>query len=56
MAQQKFGGSTSFTDAHDTIQCLAGNATWLNEYLPVVQYRIAEVLFGYAIQRGSVSQ
>jgi len=44
MAPQNFGGSTSFTDAHDTIQCLAGNATWLNEYVPVGEDRIAEVM------------
>jgi len=44
MAPQKFGGSTSFTDAHDTIQGLAGNATWLNEYVPVEEDRIAEVV------------
>jgi len=44
MAWQKFGGSTSFTDAHDTIQGLAGNATWLNEYVPSGEDRIAEVM------------
>jgi len=44
MALQKFGGSTSFTDANDTIQDLAGNATWLCEYVPVGEDRIAEVL------------
>jgi len=44
MAPQKFGGSISFTDAHDTIQCLAGNATWLNEYVPVGEDRIADVM------------
>ena len=44
MAPQKFGGSTRFTDAHDTIQCLAGSATWLNEYVPVGEDRIAEVM------------
>jgi len=44
MAQQKFGGSTSFTDAHDTIQGLAGNAKWLSEYVPVGEGRITEVM------------
>ena len=44
MAPQKFGGGTSLTDAHDTIQDLAGNATWLCEYTPVGEDRIAEVL------------
>jgi len=44
MAPQKFGDSTSFTDAHDTFQGLAGNATWLNEYVPVGEDRIAEVM------------
>jgi len=44
MAPQKFGGSTSLTDAHDTIQALVGNATWLCEYVPVGEDRIAEVL------------
>jgi len=44
MSPHKFGGSTSFTDAHDTIQGFAGNATWLNEYVPVGEDRIAEVM------------
>jgi len=44
MAPQRFGGGTSLTDAHDTIKELAGNATWLCEYLPVGEDRIAEVL------------
>jgi len=44
MAWKQFGGSTSFTDAHDTIQGLAGNATWLNEYVPMGEDRIAEVI------------
>ena len=44
MAPQRFGGGTSLADAHDTIQDLAGNATWLCEYLPVGEDRIAEVL------------
>jgi len=44
MAPQKFGGSTSFTDAHDTVQGLAVNATWFSEYVPVGEDRIAEVM------------
>jgi len=44
MAWQKFEGSTSFTDTHDTIQGVAGNATWLNEYEHRDQDRIAEVM------------
>jgi len=44
MAPQKFGGGTSLTDAHDNVQDLAGNATWLCEYMPVGEDRIAEVL------------
>jgi len=44
MAPQKFGGSTNFIDAHNTIQCLAGNATWLNEYVPLGEDRIAEIM------------
>ena len=44
MAWQKFEGSTSFTDTHDTIQGLAGNVTWFNEYEPIDEVRIAEVM------------
>jgi len=44
MATKKFGGSNSFTDANNTIQCLAGNATWLKKYLPVGEDLIAEVM------------
>jgi len=44
MAPQKFGDNISFTDAHDTIQCLTSNATWLNVYVPVGEDRIAEVM------------
>jgi len=43
MAWQKFEGSTSFTDTHDTIQGLAGNVTGFNEYEPRGEDRIAEV-------------
>jgi len=44
MAPQRFGGGTSLTDAHDTVKDLAGNATWLCEYFPVGEDRIAEAL------------
>jgi len=44
MAWQRFEGSTSFTNNRDTIQSLAGNATWLNEYEPRCEDRIAEVI------------
>jgi len=44
MAWQNFEGSTSFTDIHDTIQGLAGNVTWFNEYEPRGEDRIAEVM------------
>jgi len=56
MEPQNFGGSNSFTDAHDTIQGLAGNATWLNEYVPVGEDRIAKLCYGYAILCVSVVQ
>jgi len=41
MAWHKFEGSTIFTISHDTIQGLAGNATWFNEYEPRGGDRIA---------------
>jgi len=44
---EKFNGSTSFTDTHDAIQAKVGNCTWLTEYLPVIEAperKIAEVL------------
>jgi len=44
MAWQKFEGSTSFTDRHDTIQGIAGNVTWFNEYEPTGEDRIADVM------------
>ena len=43
----KFNGSTSFTDTHDAMQAKAGSATWLTEYLPVIEgpeRKIVEVL------------
>ena len=45
--QQYFDGSTSFTDTHDNILSIAGNAVWLNEFRPRVEgskKRIAEAL------------
>ena len=44
MAWQKFESSTSFTDTLDTIQGLAGNVTWFNEYESRGEDRIAEVM------------
>ena len=44
MAWQKFEGSTSFTDTHYTIHGLAGNVAWFNEYEPMGDDRIAEVM------------
>jgi len=44
MAWQKFEGSTTFTDTHDTIQGLAGNVAWFNEYVPRGEDRISEVI------------
>jgi len=41
---EKIRGSTSFTDTHDTIQGLAGNVTWLNEYEPRGEDPVAEVM------------
>jgi len=52
MAWQMFGGSTSFTDAHDTIQGLAGKATWLNEFVPMGGDRIAEVMLWLCYSMG----
>jgi hypothetical protein len=42
-----FDGATTLTDAHDNLQSRAGNATWINEFQPVVEgpkRQIAEVL------------
>ena len=44
MAWLKFGGSTSFTDRHETIQDLLGNDTWCNQYKPRGEDCIAEVV------------
>ena len=30
-----FDGLTTFTDAHDSVQTLAGNATWITQFSPV---------------------
>ena len=45
--QQYFDGSTSFTDTHDNILSIAGNAVWLHEFKPRVEgskKQIAEAL------------
>jgi len=34
---QYFDGSSTIVDAHDALQAAAGNATWLNEFLPVLE-------------------
>jgi len=42
-----FNGGTYATDAHDKLQTVAGNATWLNEFTPDIEgsdKRIADVL------------
>jgi len=42
-----FDGLTTLTDAHDSVQTLAGNATWVNQFSPVVkgpEKYVAEVL------------
>ena len=45
--KEHFNGSANTTDAHNTLQTVAGNATWLNEFTPCIdvsQKRIADVL------------
>jgi hypothetical protein len=47
LKEKKFSGSSSLTDTHDYIQGRAGNATWVNEFNPVVKDNrklIADVL------------
>jgi len=44
MACQKFEGSTSFSDSHDTIQGIAGNVMLLNEYVPSGEDRFAAAI------------
>jgi len=42
-----FNGATNATDKHDTLQTVAGTATWFNEITPGIEgsdKRIAEVL------------
>jgi hypothetical protein len=44
---QYFDGACTIVDAHDALQVAACNATWLNEFFPVVEgnkKRFAEVL------------
>jgi len=44
MACQKFEGSSSFSDSHDTILGIALNGMCFNEYVPSGENRIAEVM------------
>jgi len=44
MAWLKFGGSTSFTDSHETVQNLLGNETWFNQFESRGEDRIADVI------------
>jgi len=44
MACQNFESSTTFSDSHNTIQGIAGNDLWFNEYVPSGEDRIAEVM------------
>jgi len=42
-----FNGSANATDARDTLQTVAGNATWFNEITPGIECsdkRVADVL------------
>jgi hypothetical protein len=42
-----FNGTTTLTDTHDSLQTKAGNATWFNKFISVVQgpkRHIAEVM------------
>jgi len=32
-----FDGATTFTEIHDSVQTIAGNATWVREFLLVVE-------------------
>jgi hypothetical protein len=47
LAGKCFDGATSLADIHDSVQAEAGNATWCNEFLPIVkscERKVAEVL------------
>ena len=47
LSEKYIDGACTIADAHDALQATAGNATWLNEFLPVVEgpkKRIAQVL------------
>ena len=44
LSGQNFEGITGFTDSHDIIQSEAGNFTWLNEFVPSGEDRVAEFL------------
>jgi hypothetical protein len=37
LAGMFFDGATTLTDAHDNLQTRAGNATWVNEFRPIVE-------------------
>jgi hypothetical protein len=37
LAGMIFDGATTLADAHDDLQSRAGNATWINEFQPVVE-------------------
>ena len=50
MAWLKFGGSSSFTDRHETIQDLLENDTWFNQYEPGGRIVSQRSCYGYAIQ------
>jgi hypothetical protein len=34
-----FDGNTRLTDTHGTVQAHAGNAMWLNEFIPTVSIK-----------------
>ena len=48
----RFEGTNGFTDSHDTVQGMLGNATWLNEYEPRGEDRIAEVMLWLCLSMG----
>jgi len=52
----KFGGSTSFTDSHDTVKGMLGNATWFNQFEPRGRIVSQRLCYGYAIQWDFVAQ
>jgi len=48
----RFEGITGFTDSHDTVQVMLGNATWFNEFVPRGKDRIAEVMLWLCLSMG----